>query len=340
MGTEVIPTEIYDRLRKAVVSDVKLARREFNDLRRGPPEFLHAVLTLASRPGEGRVRQMIATTARVERFASEIETWLRQWLTLESDEFARSAITSALQTDEPKIRVAQLDRMPVEYVEAYRVVSDRLCHRVRNALTAPVAALVRLEQLTTLVSDEKLTAELRAVVGLLKPAMQRLSRVTEFDTGDGVMTWSPISIGDWLDAAVPVFRSQHGHSEFSLISTDRCRRLRVRATPFWLDTLFGNLWMNAVQAVETNVSKPCHISVELNEVGTQLHILIRDNGSGFTSKMVESVFRTPYSTKSETRGRGLLEVADAVRQLHGEVLLLPVAVNEHRIQVRLPLEGT
>lgn len=338
METEATPSERYERLRKAVVSDVKLARRQFNNLRIGPPESLKAVLTLASRPGEGRVRQMIATAARIERYSQEIESWLRQWLTVESDEFARSAISLALQTDETKTRPTQLDRMPVEYVEAYRIVTDRLCHRVRNALTAPVAALVRLDQMAMDSSDEQLKAELRAIVGLLKPAMQRLSRVTEFDTGDGVMTWNLIAIGDWLEASVPAFRSQHGHSEFSLISNDRCRRLRVRATQFWLDTLFGNLWMNAVQAVETNSSKPCHISVELNEVGKQLHVLVRDNGTGFTSKMVDSVFRTPYSTKSETRGRGLLEVADAVRQLHGEVLLLPVAVNEHRIQIRLPLE--
>ena len=68
-----------------------------------------------------------------------------------------------------------------------------------------------------------------------------------------------------------------------------------------------------------------------------LHVLVRDNGPGFSTQMVENAFQVAYSSKAESRGRGLLEIADAVRRLQGEVRLLPVAVNQHRVQLRLPL---
>jgi len=334
MATAPDPRAVFAHLRKAVASDVKLARRDFRVLRGGPPEVLQEVLELASRPGEGRVRQMIAAAARIERFTSDIEPWLRRWLVVESDEFARSAIAAALQVEAPAgTEQPAADRLPPSFVEAYQFVSERLCHRVRNALTIPVASLVRLEQLAREVTDPGVGGELMAVVERLRPAVQRISQIIEFDTGDGYLTMQAVPVGDWLEAAVPGFKARFGYATLTLIGATTARRLRVWANPFLLDTAFGNLWANAVQAAPD----PCHITVELNAVDGVLHVLVRDNGPGFTTQMVENAFRMPYSTKSEARGRGLLEIADAVRRLQGEVLLLPVATNQHRVQLRLPL---
>lgn len=335
---ETDPTEAYTRLRRAVFSDAKQARRELSAVRQEAADLFDAVLGLAGRPGEGRVRQLIATAARIDGFAAAIEPTLRRWLAAESDEFARSAIVAALATDPLPGRQPTRDSLPLEFVEAYRLVTDRLCHKVRNALPAPVAAVVTLERLSESVADPALAAELRDVVSLLKPSIQRLTRVTEYDSADAVMRWASIAVGPWLEAAVPQLKSQCGAAELCLVATDQCRGLCVRATPFWLDTIFSNLWLNAVQAVQAVAAGPCVITVEVNAVGSQLHLLIRDNGPGFTTQQVGTIFRNPYSTKGENRGRGLLEVADAVRQLHGEVRLLPVAANQHRVQIRLPLD--
>lgn len=332
-------------MRRAVASDVKRARRDFCALLLGPQEALAAILELASRPGEGRVRQMIATAVRVERLSEEakedMRQWLQRWLGMESDEFARTAIANALQTIEPIDRPAapSPEAMPAEIIAAYAYVSERLCHRVRNCLTVPSAMLVRLEQLCGIVQDAAVRSELTQILALLCPAVHRLSRVVEFDTGDGYMRWQAVPLGDWLDGASSGLAARFGQASFSLIGTPQARRLRVRAALFLLENVFGNLWTNSVQAAEHAGLPSCHITAEVNAVGAFIDVLVRDNGPGFPTRMVESAFRLPFSTKSETRGRGLLEVAEAVSRLHGDVKLVPVAANEHRVLVRLPQEA-
>jgi len=251
MATDPDTSSAYEQLRKVVASDVKRARRDFRVLRGGAPGVFQEFLEFASRPGEGRVRQMIATAARVERFAADIEPWLRRWLAVESDEFARTAIESALHADAPRsAKQPPGEQLPPSFVEAYRFVSERLCHRVRNSLTIPVASLVSLEQLARRVGDPSVRDELLAVIERLRPAVQRLSQIVEFDTGDGYLTIQSVALGEWLEAAEPSFRTRFGHATLTLIGSAPARRLRIWASPFLLDTAFGNLWANAVQAVE------------------------------------------------------------------------------------------
>src|SRR4051812_46924808 len=97
MATDDRMDEVYGSLRRLVASDPKQARAVFLGLLSGPPEAAPAVLERASRPGEGRVRQMIATAARVDAAAAgAVEPWLRRWLAAEADEFTRGAIVAAL----------------------------------------------------------------------------------------------------------------------------------------------------------------------------------------------------------------------------------------------------
>jgi sensor histidine kinase regulating citrate/malate metabolism len=67
--------------------------------------------------------------------------------------------------------------------------------------------------------------------------------------------------------------------------------------------------------------------------------LVLDNGSGFPEMQLETAFQQIFSTKSESRGRGLLEIADAVLRLQGKVDLAKVATNEYRIHIQLPVDA-
>lgn len=340
MATEPSTEELFVSLRKSVASDVKLARRDFCALLIGPPDILAGVLERASRPGEGRVRQMIATAARVEPLTDSIVPWLRRWLEVEADEFARSAIIAALAAKEPIVPVSPPPlEMPLSFVEAYRYVAERLCHRVRNSMTIPAAMLVRLERLCDQAKEPALRRELLEILGRLRPAFQRLSRTVEFDTDDGYIDWQLLALGEWLDGSALEFASRFGPATFSLVGTDQARRVRIRGTLYLLDTAFGNLWANSVQAAEQMNLSSCHITAELNHGKQHLEVLLRDSGPGFPTQMVEGAFHLPFSTKADTRGRGLLEVADAIRRLQGQVKLVPVAANEHRVLIRLPLEA-
>lgn len=335
------PATAYDSLRRAVAADVKAARRQFTLILAESDEFVQAVLELASQPGEGRVRQMIATAARLERFVPKVEQWLRRWLAIESHEFARMAIVTALRPSPSEDLDAQpaTDEMPLGFVDTYRFVAGRLCHRVQQSLPTSSTALLRLENLIEKVPDTATRSELTDTLGTLRSAFQRLSHTLEFNIGDGYLDWKPIPLGEWLDKAQSSFRASFGVANLTVIGSPQARRTTIRANHFLLETTFGNLWANAVQAASHLTPTECQIAAEFNLVEQDqgrvvtLNLLLRDNGPGFPHASLETAFQLPYSTKGESRGRGLLEIADAVRRLQGTIKLVPVAAKDYRVLI-------
>jgi sensor histidine kinase regulating citrate/malate metabolism len=53
---------------------------------------------------------------------------------------------------------------------------------------------------------------------------------------------------------------------------------------------------------------------------------------------LETAFQQIFSTKSDSRGRGLLEIADAVLRLQGTVELTKASTGEYRIRITMPVE--
>jgi signal transduction histidine kinase len=338
MVPEQCPDDSLTHLRWLVASDPKQARTAFQAILRGPADLLNAVLEAASRPGDGRLRQTIATVFRTDPSATVLEPWLRQWLEVEPDEFTKNAIESALAILAPAPQAMPILRNPAaQPVEAYRYVADRLCHRIRNALTLPGAQIKRLEHLIGEISDPALKNELMEVLTGFHTGFLRISRNVEFDTGDDYLTWQTISLVSWLESTASEFTSRFGPAKLIIRCDAAVRRVRIRATRFFLETAFGNLWSNAIQAVDT----ACEIEIQcaLDPQRNIIEILVLDNGAGFSEKHLETAFQQIFSTKSESRGRGLLEIADAVARLQGKVELADVRNGEYRIRIILPVEA-
>jgi signal transduction histidine kinase len=334
-STENVVTE----LRWLAASDPKQARTAFCALLHSDATLLDEVLKSASRPGDGRLRQMIATVFRTDVNATSLEPWLRQWIEIEPDEFTKSAIAAALSARAPEeVSRPTARNQAVNVVEAYRYVADRLCHRVRNALSLPSAQIIRLEHVAREVGDPKLQVELMDVLAGLQKGFRRISRNVEFDTGDDYLTWQSVPIVGWLESNANEFASRFGHAKLVVTCDHVVRRVTVRATRFFLETAFGNLWSNAVQAVEP----PCQIDVQcaVDSQRGQIEMLVIDNGPGFPEAHLETAFQQVFSTKSDSRGRGLLEIADAIVRLQGTVRLTKSGSGEYRIRLSIPVESS
>ena len=340
-GNGMLPdsqNNVLKNLRWLAASDPKQARAAFLALLQGQENALTEVLTSASRPGDGRLRQMIATVFRTDANATILEPWLRQWLEVESDEFTKAAIQSALTSRAPAVVARPASRSPaLQTVETYRYVADRLCHRVRNALTLPSAQIKRLEHLIGEINDAAVRQELAEILAGFQTGFLRVSRNVEFDTGDDYLTWQTIPLVRWLESTANEFASRFGPAKHAVICDPAVRHTRVQATRFLLETIFGNLWSNAIQAAD----QPCNIEIQcaLDSIRGIIDILVLDNGSGFPEMQLETAFQQVFSTKSVSRGRGLLEVADAVAKLQGTVELARVASDEYRIHILLPVES-
>jgi signal transduction histidine kinase len=338
MGPEHGQNDILADLRWIAASDPKQARTAFHTILRGKHDVLNSVLTAASRPGDGRLRQMIATVFRTDEKAIILEPWLRQWLEVEPDEFTKTAIQTALASRVPTPAPSSTSRGPaVQTVEAYRYVADRLCHRIRNALTLPSSQLIRLQHIVAETSDPTLRQDLMEILTGMQAGLSRISRTVEFDTGDDYLTWQTMSVIGWLESASKDFEARFGPAKLVITCDPTVRRAKIRATRFFLETVFGNLWSNAIQAVES----PCRFEIQcaLDTERAIIEMLVIDNGPGFGETHLETAFQQIFSTKSESRGRGLLEIADAVLRLQGTVGLARASSGEYRIRIGLPVEA-
>lgn len=331
-----IETE-YERFRKLAVGDPRRAREWLVRTVTQRSEAITRVMELASRPGEGRVRQLVATTIRVNVAArAALRPWLDRWLAVEADDFALRAIRDVVEGEQQSATPvsATAAEMPRHFPETYRYVSERLCHLVRNALALPDTELMRLANATRLVKDEGTRATLTEILAGLRTGFQRVARAVEFDQRDGHLTWGSIHLAEWIRRATADYGQRFGSARLTVRGGDE-PRARVWAAPFLLETVFTNLWTNAVQVVGVE----CKVDVEITTVGKSLEVLVIDSGAGFDEAARSVVFQSQYSTKVSGGGRGLLEIAEAVSRLQGKVCLAPVSPTSHRIQIVLPLEG-
>lgn len=328
---------LYDRLRRlAATGDPRRARDELLRLMSAEAALLPSLLARASRAGEGRVRQVASSAARIEPAARAILLeWLKRWHAVEPDEFTKRAIGAVLADGPAAPPARAATDLPRDFADTYRYVTERVCHQVRNALSPADTELIRFERAVRSLSDPAAKAALTDILGSLQAGFDRAARAVEFDRGDGYMTWASVDLADWLNRAAVGFAGRYGQASLVLRSPPPPRP-RVWAAPFLLDVVFGNLWSNAVQKVGVG----CGFVVELTAADRSVDVLVKDSGPGFDDAARAAAFDSRYSTQPGNRGRGLLEIAEAVDRMHGQVAMVAVAGAGYRVSIRLPVGGT
>ena len=220
--------------------------------------------------------------------------------------------------------------MPSDVGDIYRYVADRLRHRLRNTMLSAQAQANRLNKLMSLDRD----TDVQTVIGKLNDAMIAMGRELEATDVDPAFFRSrSIAIADWLRQMNSRYTTQYTPIKLRLLNADS-ESVRVFANDYLLETIFWNIWLNAHQATGSG----CELTIDFDGKGKELELRISDNGEGFSSELKDVVFQQIYSTKSSSRGRGLLEIQDAVERLGGHIELYEARPSEHRIRIRLPLD--
>lgn len=324
-----------ERLRQAAVTDPRAARAIV--LRLLESADCEASLERLSSPGDGRVRQVVAMVHRLNAaHRARLDPWLRRWFEVETDEFTRSAIARALRPDEHSAGATSrtvAGAGTANAIGAYRYVSDRLCHRIRNALALPSTQLRRLEELA-IAADEETRMALLEVHRAIKAGLTRIARNVEFDVGDDYLTWKELELVPWLEKSASIFAARFGNARLQVACDARVRGVRIRGTEFLLETMFGNVWTNAIQAADA--ADTLLLEMAFDARAHRVSIVAIDQGPGFAEEHLDAAFQQSFSTKGSGRGRGLLEIADAVAQMQGVVTLRPDATGKYRLEIALP----
>lgn len=334
--------ELHAEFRRLAAEDPRRAREQFTQLLASGSPHLEGLLRRISAPGEGRLRQMIANAVRTRPDKERLVPFLLRWHEVETDEFAKRAIGAALDGidvsayEQPQRLTALADP---SFVEAYRYASERLHHRVRNTLLSPGAHLLRLRNRAGSIGDEKLRYEILSIVGELGDAFRRLGRVVESSEVDPAhFVPRAIPLADWLTG----MNVEYGRvfSTVKLAFEEESGRsptlpVTIKASDYLLRIIFWNLWVNAQQAV----SEDCAITIRLRREGRRVEVIFLDNGEGFPPSLRDVAFQERFSSNGAHRGRGLLEVQEAVERLLGEVGLFEHRPGEYRVKMFFPLEG-
>src|ERR1700682_157566 len=129
---------IYIQLKRMVLEDPKAARNEFLRLFDTASPHLEDIFSGAALPGESRLRHTIANAVRAHPEKHRVIPHLLKWRNAEVDEFALRAIDAALRDVDPREASAGGSRRNVgsslQVSEMYRYVSQRLRHKLRNAM--------------------------------------------------------------------------------------------------------------------------------------------------------------------------------------------------------------
>jgi signal transduction histidine kinase len=327
------PSDLYTFLKRKVVEDPREATRIFiEEFNRGDAE-IDDFLQLISRPPESRLRQLVANAVRNHNEKRRLVSYVRHWRGLETDEFTRRALEAFLAG----IDVADATR-PISQggpdlgksSEAYRYVSSRLRHKLRNAM---LGVQMRAEERKDLALNGN-HGMVAASSGRLADSINKIGRMLEnSDAAPDYFANRVIHLETWIREMNTRYATEFSPINLTLQGME-LPQCQIYGNNYLLETAFWNLWVNAQQAV----SDACRIVVQCRIVADQIELTIVDNGPGFSQTDSEIAFIQQFSASgSANRGLGLLEIQDAVERLGGRIHLTRFANTDYRIVITLPL---
>ncbi len=322
------PSKTYEELRRLAFEDPLGAKRIFTGILDGDDPTLRAVLDLASASGDGRVRQVIARVAQKHARRGKVVEALAKWKEIETDEFALSAINDALKEIGGR---RQRSRLPAEFPDlsfTFRFLSGRLRHRVLNILPRAGISVGDLREEIKRIGGDDLLNSVLPMLDDMHASLGRLERAVSFEEEDAYFTPARILLPEWLKSYRPKYQAQYGRIGLRLDFGAAHDQALVKASPFLLETVFLNLWNNSKQAIGDDTEVMLSGALQ----GGRLLVSVIDNGDGFTPSDTERAFRLQYSTKRDAeRGRGHMEVDDAMRRLGGDASVRRVPGYGYRV---------
>jgi len=325
---------LYERLKRLAIADPKSARIAFLEAFEASDNELPDLLEHLRKPGEARLRQVIANAVRAHPSKQRLFPELIIWQDTETDEFTRRAIGGAMAESGSSAPLRRKDSstavFPKEVVDAYRYVSERLRHRLRNTMLSAQSQANRLKSAASTGANP----DIQSTLAKMNDALLSMSRELEATDADPQhFQQRSIALGDWLRQMDVRYTTRYSSLNLRLVNAD-VAGVRVLASDYLLETVFWNIWLNAHQAAGAT----CTITVIFESVGQDLVLKILDSGPGFSRGIKEVAFQAMFSTKTAGRGRGLLEIQEALERLGGSIRLYEAQPSEYRLRISLPLE--
>lgn len=313
---------LHVELRELAYRDPVETKNRFLQLLANDEPKMLSVLAIATDPEDSRLRQIIARSLVSRQPGDHLRSVLGNWSLIEDDEFAAVAIRDALSTSVPKQtkkrskdkRLADMS----ELVGTYKYLTSRLRHRLLNSLPEPGMMIKSLRFEIQQSAPPQLAADLLNQLDDLFASLSRLKGAVDFEEDEAFFLPAVVSVPVWLADYRIRFEHERGLINLVVDVDGSSDQFKTMATEYWLETVFRNLWKNSLDAMgDARGAITCFVRSDSQAVT----VLIVDDGPGFVAEDHAWAFRYQHSTKDLERGRGSMEVTDAMQRMGGSVAL-------------------
>jgi signal transduction histidine kinase len=242
--------------------------------------------------------------------------------------------------------VAQLGRMrelesQVKQAEQSAVIgrlASAIAHEIRNPLNYINLTLDHLR--TSLApSDPQKRALVEQLIGQLKTEVARINtRITEFlkYSRPASLNLQPLDLGETLRDALRMVEAQAAESGIETRLEENGDGVRVVGDRESLRSLFTNLIINGMQAMEGRGGR---LTVGLSAENGRARVSISDKGTGIASEHLPKIFEPYFSTKETGTGLGLAIVKKSVEEHDGTISVESGHGEGTTFTVELPTTG-
>lgn len=230
----------------------------------------------------------------------------------EIGELARAFNHMTGQLIEQRERALQAER-----VAAWRELARRLAHELKNPLFPLQITIENLQRARTVRPEEFEDIFNESTVTLLeevKNLQTIIGRFSEFARMP-IPQFERMDVNDILRSVVKLYDAQLTAAKIDTVMELAPGELGIEADPEQLRRAFGNLVLNAVDAMKQGG----RVVVRTAAHGTWVRIEISDSGEGLKDEECQRLFTPYYTTKQHGTGLGLAIVQGVVSDHHGQI---------------------
>ncbi|PXA04775.1 hypothetical protein DDZ13_06295 [Coraliomargarita sinensis] len=239
--------------------------------------------------------------------------------------------TMVLLDDFTKIEANKQTALEDSRDELISLIAERFAHEIRNSLVPLTTHAQLIEQR---IDDPKFQKSLKQSLLKETSRIKRFSEQMLYLAQDATSGNADIEIKDVLLSAFNNAKEHLGFKDAKLEMTNSQDEAIIHGNPEALCYAFEELFLNGLQS--SPESRTIHLELQENAEGI-IHLLLRDEGKGFTEESLDSGLEPFFTTRNTGVGLGL-SVAHKVVTDHGGFLQLKPRNPDNiwDIDIRLP----
>lgn len=256
-----------------------------------------------------------------------------------SDEMGRLALNfNVMAAELEKTRDLEAQLQQAEKSAVVGRLGSAIAHEIRNPLNYINLTLDHLrskyapEDAGKRVTFEKLTLQLKAEVARIN---QQISDFLNYSRPTKV-NLKPVEAKKVIEDSLRIAEVEAGEKNVIIRVIEHENVPKVLGDPEFLRSVFNNLFINAIQAMES-AGGNLNIKISLDESGKFVNFEVSDTGSGIPEENLLNIFEPYFSTKETGTGLGLAIVQKIVDIHKGVIQVESVTGMGTKFTVKLPL---